>query len=523
MLAPDALERHQKKLYKVIEQEISLYNLKTKNEIASYQKVFEKNFSKQVQVSNKDKLIRAILKSSIILFGDFHPFRQSQKGFLRILQNIKNNKTIIALECFQQNAQEKIDQYLANLITLEELRDEVNFEYHWPFPWENYKEILIFAKENNLKVCGLNIKESKRTSSVLLERDLAAAKLIAKIAANQKKCKIFVLYGEMHLANSHLPQKLNQSISKANILIVHQNIPKLFWKSPILRTGGRPEVIKISKNEYCIFNAVPWVKLKSYLNWIEGAIEDEEEISDHSGEVHDYASILCKLLSLPKEPSNAIDILGPADLGSTQKNRFSAIDKNLFRHAVKFHRTIYLADSKILAVPLLTSNSLLEASAYLTWGSQSTKFGTPKTTNALIMYYFMGYLGSKLLNPKRKCNEIRDIVFFLKHSSASKKKNKIKRKIFSEALELLSAHLIELKKYKRTKPLNKPHNESVRIAGYILAERFFTVVSKRAGSLALARYFFTTSSGSEKWVNLNLRKISASIRGITAVGKHDKL
>jgi len=156
------LESSQKKLYLAVKKELALYERKTRKELLSYEKSFRATLpQKKIRISSRPALLNAIESARVVLVGDFHPFRQSQKGFVRLVEGAGGTvkRPVIALECFQQAHQAAIGEYLSGLITADELRDKIDFERYWPFSWENYREILLLARAKKIPVIALNIVE----------------------------------------------------------------------------------------------------------------------------------------------------------------------------------------------------------------------------------------------------------------------------------------------------------------------------------------------------------------------------
>ena len=212
-------------------------------------------------------------------------------------------------------------EYLHDLLTAEELREKIDFEKHWPFAWESYKEILTFARSAKIPVIALNIPEGKQKSS-LKKRDEAAAEQIALALAKHPEKKIFVLYGELHLGQSHLPAEIRRRMNlKRKILTVHQNNTDIFWKTPLLSDGQKPEVVRLGTREFCILNSVPWVKLRAYLDWLEGGSsrEMDEENLDIAGLIHHYAHRLGEALNLKLDLDHSLEIFPPDRLLSSKK------------------------------------------------------------------------------------------------------------------------------------------------------------------------------------------------------------
>ena len=90
-----------------------------------------------------------IVDADIILYGDFHTLKQSQKGFVRLLQELAvfnpSRPRLIAMEAFQANHQEVLDLLQQQKITEQDFLCRIDYEKTWGFPWRNYQRIVSHA------------------------------------------------------------------------------------------------------------------------------------------------------------------------------------------------------------------------------------------------------------------------------------------------------------------------------------------------------------------------------------------
>lgn len=474
------LEKTQKKLYLAVKKELAPFELKKSKELAGYERVFRASLPQKIRASDRTILFQAITHAAVVLVGDFHPFRQSQKGFLRLLEGAAPlfPRVMIALECFQLTHQGAIDQFLGGLITAEELRDTVDFDRFWPFSWESYREILLFARQHRLPVVGLNVRARAGKASLLRTRDTVAAECIAEALRARPDFTVFALYGELHLARRHLPAKLRAALDRrARVISVHQNDIELYWRAPTLADGQKPEVLRLGESEFCVLNSVPWVKLRSYLDWLEGSPSpeiDSDEI-DVPGLVHHYARLIADIAGIPTLPGDSVEILGPDRLDSRKlPASFRALrspDRELAAHALRFHRTGYLPRRRAILLPTVSTNAMAEAATYLLRENESAKHWS---TDQWICHFLIGYFGSKLLNPKRKCNEVGDL------SRIASVQRDARAAVAARALSLLKPYLERKSSFPRKRPLRGPAEiEACRLAGYVLGQRLFLTLLRK--------------------------------------------
>lgn len=519
----DGIERSQRKLFRDIQNELAFIERKTSRDVASYERAYRAGFPRRFQVSSKAELLKAAAKARVVLVGDFHPFRQSQKGFLRLVnESLPAKKKIgVGLECIQQAHQAAVDEFMAGWITLEELREKIEFERYWPFAWSNYREIFELARKHSFRIFALNIPERKRDSKLLRMRDRAAAERIVLALSEDPDLTLFVLYGELHLGRKHLPGDIDELFpTRRAVLTVHQNVPSLYWKVSKQVNSEKAEVLKLGPQEFCLLNSVPWVKLRSYLDWLEGNPEGEEwdrEGADLTGSIHQYADLLREALGLKGEPRADLDVHGPDRLKRRPPAKLERGERPLYRHAVDFQRTGYLPGAALLLVPVASTNALSEAAALSLWRSQLSR--TQKAAlphgEPLIVQFFIGYLGSKILNPKRKCNEVADLKDFLASMRGKKGSafERSKKRIYRRALALLDS-LLSGRKVKEARLRGPEEVEACRLAAYVLGDRMFLALLKDPNLSDFARRIFTASAASPSWAKHLLAEV------VSCLGSH---
>jgi uncharacterized iron-regulated protein len=103
-------------------------------------------------------LLQELAQAKVIYLGETHNRPEDHDAQLQIIKALheRNPRIAIAMEMFQRPYQQYLDQYIANNISEEELREETDYKDRWGFPWEYYAPILRFAKDNRLPVVALN-------------------------------------------------------------------------------------------------------------------------------------------------------------------------------------------------------------------------------------------------------------------------------------------------------------------------------------------------------------------------------
>ncbi len=467
MLTPEAFAKTQKSIYQKLQEQIQTYRLSHEKDFHHYQRTTERSDYKIKRALDTAELVDQTLERKLILFGDFHPFPQSQKGFFRFLKLYfnKKKKIVVALEIFHSKHQKFIENYLAGKISLGELFEEIELQTYWPFQLEDYAEIVRFCKNEKIPIVGINSSPKGKGSS-LKARDKHSAEIIKNELSKNPHRSILCLIGDFHLHKSHLPK----FFLKNQLSIVHQNLDSLYFRS-IKKFHRAPEVVELASNEYCTFNSVPWVKQQSYLDWLEGGFDDSSEL-DAFEQIHQFANELQSIIGSAKKWTPTASIFIFPEKPKIQSN----IDELFFRHSFRFFRTSYLPDSQSIVLPTLSSNAKAEAASLLLWtaAQKNSREKIKKLSDEQIIYiFFLGFLGSKILNPNRKCNEILDLYSLMQQKSKNKRAAH-KAAVALSAIKYLSKFLSLPKCVnKKTKISEQERIEALRLTGYILANRFF--------------------------------------------------
>jgi hypothetical protein len=139
----------------------------------------------------------------------------------------------------------------------------------------------------------------------------------------------------------------------------------------------------------------------------------------------------------------------------------------------------------------------------------------PASGSRLVAQFLVGYLGSKILNPKRKCNEVADLREFLARGGHLRKRAVIRR-----ALAILQKYL---KIGKFTSPVlnGTAEIEACRLAGYILANRLFHALSRDSSLMPFVKGVYGRSNASTAWADHLLKEVSIRITRVSPPRKKE--
>lgn len=466
--------------------------------LKKYSLEYQRDFQRSKTISSKRELLSEIEKSDLIFCGDYHTLPQAQRTLLQLLretaQRIKslNKEMILALEMVGPEHQSIIQNYLAGHISEKELLAGIQFESEWGFSWESYRPLFQFAKQNGITVVGLKgVKGAVSANDSLSSRDKFAARQIASHFESRRNATIFAFMGDLHLASQHLPREVEIAMNRRDIkkrsLIIHQNHDASFWE--LARRGVEADVIRLGENIFCVMNTSPWVKLQSEVSWAEKLIEGDCEIS-LDDEIEELTSALAFFFKFPYRSLGDFSVL--------QKEDFALVEATL-REASSFaedwvclareSKSLFIPSKKILFLRKPSFNQLAaQSSQYLhaaLSGANLLNRSPRSHFYAHLWIEAVGYLGSKILNPKRRTDGPQDLIG---------RRPEIKwvvEKLAEETDWSLSSRKTAPRERRLARNCHSVYLRGSRTLGRILGEAIYTAMTDDFISLQEVRSLFT--------------------------------
>lgn len=457
--------------------------------LTKYQRDYEAQFRKAWREAPREQLLKAVTEAPFVFIGDFHALLQSQKAQLRILKALEPKKTrILCLECVEARQQKHLDRFQTGKISEREFLKAIEWKKNWGFPWDHYKPLFRWAIKNKVRIFGVNSKTQDRTAKALIDRDLFSAVKIAEIHQRFPDHQIFTIYGDLHLAQNHLPQKLVKILgpeSQRKMLFVFQNSERIYFQMLRKEIEHQVDIVRFSKQHYCLQTVPPWVKWQNYLLYLE---EQDDRGFDDESDFTDYVAKYVKIISEDLGVTQGADhfsIFSAKDRGAWQQ-----IQKNLPEEEILFlkswiedGRGFYLPHKSIGYLARASVNSAAQLAMAIVFAgiSQQKKisYQLPQDFSKIIWMEAVQYFGSKLINPKRKTDTLSDIKAALAARNPDQGRKALQLALSQKMLELL--HLSGGRKEKElTGPRSlKAYQESARILGGMMGEKLYYAYRKK--------------------------------------------
>lgn len=439
----ERLNKMHRDLYRKALSEAMSYGLFPTKNIEVYSQSFEKQLPDRASQIPYDDITRSIDNSQIVLFGDFHTLRQSQRELIRVIRSQfdhPGSSCVIALEMVDAQHQTHIDSYINGEIDDQEFLVKIEYDRRWGFPWQNYRMIFDFARDNGVKVFAVNHEAQGRRR--LEERDRVIAHRLYSIAELFPDHKVFSLIGEFHLADTHLPAALKEvnriNNTQKTFMRILNNIDKYYFSMGRSVGNLATDYIQLGERYYCILNTPPWMKWKSLTMWRESQMSIEDDSFLTGDEIADYIEIgfdvefnfqkmienVCSFLKIPdaKELADVayIHLCNDADDLSRFIVQAKSLRLSFEQVAERCERDGFFIDDECnIYITNLTLNNLGNiCGRYIRkrrlHDYEDGDFGEADLFCLKVLEYCCGAISRRIMNPSHKTINIHNFDEFLK-------------------------------------------------------------------------------------------------------------
>src|SRR5690349_20256897 len=198
-----------------------------------YLREFNQSFRTYEAVLGAEEVQTALRTADLVLVGDYHALAASQRSAASLLEHralVGDRPVILGVETIFARDQHILDEWWRREIDEAELRQRIRFDLDWGYDWDPFYELLVSARDNAEAVYGLDCMPREDLRKIGA-RDRHAALKIAEIRQRHPNAAIYVLFGESHMAASHLPQAVRKENPEAKVATILQNIDSLYWRA----------------------------------------------------------------------------------------------------------------------------------------------------------------------------------------------------------------------------------------------------------------------------------------------------
>lgn len=423
-MSANTIKKLQQRLYQQAKSNAKELGAGDGDAILAYSKKFEQSLPSKFRKIERSDFFSYLSDADIVLYGDFHTLRQSQKGFVRLMQELAKfhprQKCLIAMETFKVKDQLSLENFLAEQLSEQEFLRRIDYENTWGFPWINYRTIINYAKRAQIPVFGINSDAGGRDKLPI--RDELCATMLKRLALQYRGYQIFCIVGEYHLADQQLPALLTNHRSKRKIVRVVSNIDQYYFNLNFPPEFTISHYLYLKKDLFCVMDTPPWVKWQSYNFWEEQR-ESGKQIDAREGFYNElqldldyhFLSLVSDLVNFFAFTDNSAALSRfhlisgtPQQVITEVQRRGYAENKTILKHAVvrlAVDGFYFLENSKTILLAKVSLNNLAEMAGQFLYEIIAP---LQTTDNPLANFYrrvvrfTIGVLCSKIINPKRK-------------------------------------------------------------------------------------------------------------------------
>jgi hypothetical protein len=486
--------------------------------LKKYQASYEEEFQVRWREAQRNQLLESLNGRRIIGLADFHALQQSQKSHLRILQSLdKKRPRILAVEFFEARYQQALDSYQQGKVTESEFLKTIRWHVSWGFPWEHFKPLVRWAIRNKVRIVGIDQRTPVSSARTLKKRDKFAGQMVAELIHKFPDFQVIVIFGDLHWAEDHLPHEISRQskLPRSEIVTVFQNSERIYFQLLARSREHSVDVVRLSKNSYCLLNVPPWVKWQNYLLFLEQKYDREldETEADQTDHIGRYVNLIAKELEVQVGVDHfSIYSAESQAFWSEFKGQVPAGDLKWFRSLVANAVSFYIPGSGVGFLAQSSVNHAAQLAMAIVFASVSKMklypAKMPEDFLKLIWLEAVLYFGSKIVNPKRKTDTLVD----MKARLAAAMPGDQGLEALRLALQQKMSELVSISHGKRQggKAGERPrevfaprkqvsYREAARLLGGMLGEKLFNAYDKKMISRFTLKEFLKKSIENENF------------------------
>jgi Haem-binding uptake, Tiki superfamily, ChaN len=394
---------------------------------------YEARYARATQ-SYQQRLTRAqvaaqVCAADVIYVGDYHTLRLSQRGYLELMEAAlaSRRRVVLALEFVEGRHQVALEAFQAGKLAQRSFLERIGHPYRGEFDvWPGFAPIFALAKSRGLEVKAIDRRASGPRSLEL--RDRFAGQTIAAAAAAADRPLVLVLMGQYHVLPQHLPAQVERALGKVTRkhLVVYQNAEGPYWKLARRGYEGTTEAVEMRPGELCLVSASPVVCQQSFLDYVESEASDLPLGERGAAECfRDIARELGRYLEVPLEgPLDELAVASPGDLGPLErferKGLFTRAEVKRLKAHILSRESAFIPRAKLVWLSSASLNHAAEEAAHFVRHQVvGAAMEAPRRLHdgfyARCLEEALGFFGSRLINPLRRCTQTAEWVHLFSH------------------------------------------------------------------------------------------------------------
>lgn len=381
-----------------------------------YLREYNQAFRSYQKVLSPAGVDAAIRSADIVLIGDYHALPNAQHFAAELLEKRcqpGDRPVVLGLEPVFSRDQHILDQWWRREIDANELRRRIRFDVEWGYDWDPVFKLLSSGRDHCDAIYALDCmpREDLRRIGA---RDRHAVHKIQEARQRHPSAVIVILFGESHLAPTHLPRLLRQHLPDERVVTVLQNVDPLYWQA----AGQEPEVrsVQVDSDVICVFNATPLEKYEHYRLHLSRWRSGEDEEADAAPTIYNLILSLAQMLGIERysprnstQPRFLMDLLpevssavSDAQLRRLLLSRMNDVAVELNLRRLEEKGSLYLSQLNLFVVREFRLSSASEQAArFLHHACQGQPLDGPfldhQSFHSEAIEHALAYFGSRIL------------------------------------------------------------------------------------------------------------------------------
>lgn len=266
-----------------------------------YVQEFTQAFQTYERAISRDTLLRFCAEADTLLVSDFHALDACQFFLCELLEELsalQPRPLVLLVEAVFTRDQHILYEWQQEEISDDELRHRLHFETEWGYEWEPFLHTLKIAHGLNIPIYGADCAP-RGSIRRIAQRDRHAADTITRVRKEHADGLVVVLFGESHLAPTHLPRELRQRLPNERVRTVLQNVDQLYFRAAG-ELSERVPAVQVDRDTAAIFNATPVEKWHSYRLCISRWRDESRRAPDFTPLIYDLIDALLAFLHIDR-------------------------------------------------------------------------------------------------------------------------------------------------------------------------------------------------------------------------------
>lgn len=397
-------------------------------ELDRYYRAYQAEFKHGIQRNaSQREIVQQLERAHIAYFGDFHTLRQAQSGVLGLLDQLSRQtgkRIVLAVEMLHAAHKAHAQDLIDRAIRPDDFRESVDWNRTWGFSWASFGRFFQFARDHNAPLFGININADYRDGG-LKYRDHFGGDLVAALTHLYPERLVAVVYGDLHLAEGHLPRQVQKRLDRYGAdrrsVRIYQNSETIYWDLVSRHLENVVDAVRIRKDVYCVMNATPMVKFQSLANWqahneelwFHGIADFDSMLPGDSlvlEQVQGFIGTICGFLEIELDQPDNFELYTSADLdflsNLVARNIYSSDEQEVLKDYMLMADSAYFERARVLYLGNLSVANAAEAGARYVLAElrPNPRTGVEERDEfyARVIIESLAFFCSRIIHPARK-------------------------------------------------------------------------------------------------------------------------